>query len=77
MFTGIISDIGTILAVEERGDLHVRIACGYDTGSIDIGSNAFVGEASVLDIGTAMGNDTQLGHASSLQTGQRVPDGKR
>ena len=46
------------------------------TGPIEIGRNAFVGEASVLDIGTAMGNDTQLGHASSLQTGQRIPDGK-
>ena len=39
MFTGIITDIGTITAVEERGDLHVRIACGYDTGSIDIGAS--------------------------------------
>jgi non-ribosomal peptide synthetase-like protein len=47
------------------------------TGPIEIGRNAFVGEASVLDIGTVMGNDTQLGHASSLQTGQRIPDGKR
>jgi amino acid adenylation domain-containing protein len=46
-------------------------------GSIAIGDNAFVGEASVLDIDTAMGNDTQLGHTSSLQSGQRVPDGKR
>jgi non-ribosomal peptide synthetase-like protein len=46
-------------------------------GPIEIGSNAFVGEASVLDIGTAMGADTQLGHASSLQSGQRIPDGKR
>jgi non-ribosomal peptide synthetase-like protein len=31
----------------------------------------------VLDIDTGMGNDTQLGHASSLQSGQRIPDGKR
>ena len=46
-------------------------------GPVEIGSNAFVGEASVLDIDTAMGDDTQLGHASSLQSGQRVPDGKR
>ena len=46
------------------------------TGSVTIGNNAFVGEASVLDIDTVMGNDTQLGHASSLQSGQRVPDGK-
>ena len=45
------------------------------TGSITIGKNAFVGEASVLDIDTAMGDDAQLGHASSLQSGQRVPDG--
>jgi non-ribosomal peptide synthetase-like protein len=46
-------------------------------GPVEIGSNAFVGEASVIDIGTAMGDNTQLGHASSLQSGQRVPDGKR
>jgi non-ribosomal peptide synthetase-like protein len=47
------------------------------TGWINIGNNAFVGEASVLDIDTAMGDDTQLGHASSLQSGQRIPDSKR
>jgi len=46
-------------------------------GPVEFGGNAFVGEASVVDIDTAMGNDTQLGHASSLQSGQRVPDGKR
>jgi len=46
-------------------------------GPVEFGSNVFVGEASVIDIDTAMGNDTQLGHASSLQSGQRVPDGKR
>ena len=47
------------------------------TGPVEIGSNAFVGEASVLDIGTVMGNNTQLGHASSLRNSQRIPDGKR
>jgi len=39
MFTGIITDIGTIIAVETRGDLHVRIGCAYDTGDIDIGAS--------------------------------------
>jgi non-ribosomal peptide synthetase-like protein len=60
------------------------IALGYraqsnfiQTGPIEIGRNAFVGEASVIDIDAGMGDDTQLGHASSLQSGQRVPDGKR
>lgn len=39
MFTGIITDIGTIEAVEQRGDLHVRIATAYDTSAIDIGAS--------------------------------------
>jgi non-ribosomal peptide synthetase-like protein len=46
------------------------------TGPVEIGRNAFVGEASVLDIDTAMGDDSQLGHGSSLHSGQCVPDGK-
>lgn len=50
--------------------------CIY-TGPIAIGNDAVVGEASVLDIDTAIGNGGQLGHASSLQSGQRVPAGKR
>ena len=45
-------------------------------GPIHIGSNAFVGEAAVLDINTTMEDDTQLGHASSLHDGQRIPQGK-
>jgi riboflavin synthase len=39
MFTGIITDIGTIDAVEQRGDRRVRIACGYDAASIDLGAS--------------------------------------
>jgi non-ribosomal peptide synthetase-like protein len=45
-------------------------------GSIHIGANAFVGEASVVDINTTMEDDTQLGHSSSLHDGQRIPRGK-
>ncbi len=46
-------------------------------GEIRIGRNGFVGEASVLDIRSSVGDFGQLGHSSSLQSGQRVPDGKR
>jgi non-ribosomal peptide synthetase-like protein len=45
-------------------------------GPVTIGSNSFVGDRSVLDIDTEMGDNTQLGYASSLQSGQRVPEGK-
>jgi len=39
MFTGIITDIGTIVDVERRGDLRVRITTRYDTDTIDIGAS--------------------------------------
>jgi len=54
MFTGIITDIGTITAVETRGDLYVRIACSYDTASIDIGASIACSGAclTVVELGT-------------------------
>src|SRR4051812_18090540 len=39
MFTGIITDIGRVVAAEERGDLRLRIACGYDMASVDLGAS--------------------------------------
>ena len=39
MFTGIITDVGRIESVEPRGDLHVRIACGYDMSTVDLGAS--------------------------------------
>jgi riboflavin synthase len=39
MFTGIITDVGTIQSVEARGDLRVRIGCGYDMAKVDLGAS--------------------------------------
>jgi len=39
MFTGIITDIGRVASVEQRGDLKARITTSYDTGGIDIGAS--------------------------------------
>ncbi|HEX8525875.1 riboflavin synthase [Allosphingosinicella sp.] len=39
MFTGIITDIGRIEAAEQRGDLRLRIACGYDMAGVDLGAS--------------------------------------
>ena len=38
MFTGIVTAIGTIESIEERGDLRVRITCPWDPATIDIGA---------------------------------------
>jgi riboflavin synthase len=39
MFTGIITDIGTVRSVEQRGDLRLTISCGYDLETVDLGAS--------------------------------------
>lgn len=39
MFTGIITDIGIVRAVEMRGDMRARIGCGYDMTGVDMGAS--------------------------------------
>ena len=39
MFTGIITDIGTVRSAEQRGDLRLTIACGYDLATVDLGAS--------------------------------------
>ncbi len=39
MFTGIITDQGTILELEQSGDLRARIGTGYDISGIDLGAS--------------------------------------
>ncbi|MEU2162880.1 Pls/PosA family non-ribosomal peptide synthetase [Streptomyces sp. NPDC019208] len=47
------------------------------TGAVSLGKDALVGEMTVLDIWTSLGDGAQLGHSSSLHAGQTVPDGER
>ncbi|WGW03823.1 riboflavin synthase [Tropicibacter oceani] len=39
MFTGIVTDMGEIRELEQRGDLRARIGTRYDTAGIDIGAS--------------------------------------
>ena len=39
MFTGIVTDMGEILELEQRGDLRARIGTSYDVSGIDIGAS--------------------------------------
>ena len=39
MFTGIVTDIGTIQKTEDRGDLRARISCSYDMDGVDLGAS--------------------------------------
>lgn len=39
MFTGIITDVGEVLELDQRGDLRARIGTDYDIAGIDIGAS--------------------------------------
>jgi riboflavin synthase len=39
MFTGIVTDVGTIRSAEQRGDLRLQIETGFDLDSVDLGAS--------------------------------------
>src|SRR6476620_10539338 len=39
MFTGIVTDVGTVRSVEQRGDLRLIIATAYDLETVDLGAS--------------------------------------
>ena len=60
MFTGIVTDVGEIASVEQRGRLNrIRIACSYDVDGIDLGASiACSGPClTVVDKGVANGRN--------------------
>ena len=66
------------------GDPQGRLLNGYrahggviQLGGVTLGRDVTIGEGSVLDIDTSMGDGSQLGHRSTLYTGQAVPEGER
>src|SRR5438128_8371018 len=68
---------GTVIR-RESSFLGYRAQAGrIEIGPVTLGRDVFVGEASVLDINTSMGDGAQLGHASSLHSYQSAPAGER
>ncbi|HET9510888.1 MAG TPA: riboflavin synthase [Sphingomonas sp.] len=52
MFTGIVSDVGEIVSVEDRGDRRVRICTAYDPASIDLGASIACSGVCLTVVGT-------------------------
>ncbi|MFD9303478.1 Pls/PosA family non-ribosomal peptide synthetase [Streptomyces sp. NPDC060048] len=70
-------DDGTVIRKDVLFSCYRAHAGLIQTGPVTLGSNVLVSEQTVLDINTSMGRQAQLGHASSLHTGQTVPAGER
>jgi non-ribosomal peptide synthetase-like protein len=68
---------GTVMR-KESTFLGYRARAGrIEIGPVTIGRDAYVGETTVLDIHTSIGDGAQVGHSSALLSGQSVPAGER
>lgn len=90
MFTGIITDIGTIRSVTQRGDLRIEIATGYDVTSVDMGasiacdgvcltvvektSDSFCVDVSAESAGLTNIGEWKTGHPVNLERALKVGD---
>src|SRR5881409_4302782 len=68
---------GTVIRRESSFLCYRAQAGRIEIGPVTLGRDVYVGEWSVLDIDTSMGDGAQLGHASALHSGQAVPAGER
>nr|WP_229859649.1 Pls/PosA family non-ribosomal peptide synthetase [Streptomyces poonensis] len=68
---------GSVLRKDSALQCYHAHAGRLRTGPVTLGRNVFVGEHTVLDIHTSMGDGSQLGHSSALRPGESVPAGER
>ena len=68
---------GTVIRKESFFLCYRAHAGRIEMGTVTLGRDVFVGEKTVLDINTSMGDGAQLGHASALHSSQAVPAGER
>ena len=78
MFTGIITDVGRIESVEARGDLRVRIACGYDMSTVDLGASIACSGVclTVVDKGERLVRGRRLGRDAEPHRARAVGRGR-
>lgn len=68
---------GTVIRKDAFLTCYRACAGWIQTGTVTLGRDVFIGEKSVLDIETSLGDGAQLGHTSSLHAGQTVPGRER
>ena len=88
MFTGIITDVGKVRAIEQKGDTRIEIETSYDTADVDIGASIacsgacltvvekgpgwFAVEASAETLDKTALGDWKVGTAINLERAMRV-----
>jgi riboflavin synthase len=78
MFTGIVTDIGTIAAATQQGDLRVEVSTSYDVDTIDLGASISCSGVCLTVVDKAPGRvafdvsaETDLAHRADMWTAGR------
>lgn len=79
MFTGIVTDVGSVRSAEQRGDLRLVIETGYDMDSVDLGASIACSGAclTVVDKGSDWFAVDLSGETVSKTAGDRWRQGAR
>ena len=78
MFTGIVTDIGTVRSREQRGDLRLTIGCSYDLSGVDLGASISCSGACLTVVDK--GDDwfaVDVSHETMLRTAPKWSEGSR
>jgi riboflavin synthase len=68
MFTGIVTDIGTLRHVEKRGDTHVVVGTKYDVSTIDLGASIACSGICLTVVDKGTGKDRWFAATASGET---------
>jgi len=68
MFTGIVTDMGEVLALRQNGDLTARIATAYDIDTIDIGASIACDGVCLTVVALRAGNRSWFEVQASAET---------
>lgn len=75
MFTGIVSDVGEVRRVEERGDLHITIGTHFDVSAVDVGASVACAGICLTVVGKGSANDRWFEVIASGETLSRTTAG--
>lgn len=68
---------GAVIRKESSINCYRAKAGVIHTGAVTLGKDVYIGQQTVIDIETSMGDGAQLGNSSSLHASQAVPAGQR
>lgn len=68
MFTGIVSDVGEVRRIENRGDLHIRIATHFDVSDLEVGASIACAGICLTVVGKGSANDRWFDVIASHET---------